>query len=119
MTILLKTAPPPPPPPEEQEGLAQIVEVSLPDSLFEGETVLGYVKVKNIGEIGDKIRIFITTEWDGKQYGASEDVPVGYVYTVNIGASAGIVMPALDAVITILAQHDQAGTWVTDDMATH
>ncbi len=120
MTIILKTAPaPPPPPPADQEGLAQIVLVDLPDSLFEGEPVTGTVRIKNVGAIGDKLQVSITTEWDSKLYKASADIPVGYTYTVNLTVATGIVMPAQDAVITIRAQHDQDGAWVTDDQASH
>ena len=112
MTIVLKAA-------VGEEGLARILQINLPTELSAGEPVLGSIVITNAGAVEDMLRILVTTEWNSKQYVGSASVPVGSTYKVNIASSAGIVMPAEDAKITIQAQHDEAGTWVTDETATH
>jgi len=106
------------PPPPTGEGKASVYEVNLPSDLKAGSSITGTVKIQNIGAVEDDLRILITTEWDSKKYQASGSVPVNWVLTATI-AEGVMVMPDIDAIMTIEAQHLEAGVWVTDDTRTH
>lgn len=114
MTIKLVVEPPPP----AEEGVAQVYAIELPSQLDSGAWIVGKVKIKNIGPAEDDLRALVTTEWNGKKYQGSAKVPVGIILTLSI-ASGLIMMPDVDAVVTVDGQHLEAGVWVTDDTKTH
>ena len=110
MTIKLVTV--------SEEGKAEIIEVTLPNELTAGSWITGTVRAKNAGSVEDDLKILITTEWDGKKYKGEGSVPVGWALRVTIPEGL-IVMPDIDAVITIEAQHLENGVWITDDTRSH
>ena len=104
--------------PTSYQPKAEIVELVLPDELNERDSILGSIKIKNVGLAKGSLRILLTTEWDNNWYESIEVVPVGDTLTVNL-LEGRIVMPSQDAVMTIEAQHLEDGVWVTDDTKTH
>lgn len=106
------------PPPPSPEGRASIIEVSFPSELEAGNRITGYVRVKNVGEVEDKIQSVIVTPVDGdRDY--NETLNINGTLTHTIPSYFGIVMPDGDTVITIIAYHDEGGSWVEDDRRTH
>ena len=103
------------------EGELKVTEVNLPDELDEGELILGNVRVKNIGDIKDIIRCKITTGWDGALYQSSSLLDVDSSKRIYFMEHTGVVMPARDAMMTIVAQHYHTPTlsWRTDEVVTH
>ena len=114
MTIKLVVEPPPP----VDEGVAQVYAIELPSELDSGAWIIGKVKIKNIGPAEDDLRALVTTEWNGKLYAGQDKVPVGSILSLTI-PSGLIMMPDVDAVIIVDAQHLEAEVWVTDDTKTH
>ena len=104
--------------PTSYQPKAEIVELVLPDELNEGDSILGSIKIKNVGLAKGSLRILLTTEWNNNWYESIEVVPVGDTLTANL-LEGRIVMPSQDAVMTIEAQHLEDGVWVTDDTKTH
>lgn len=102
------------------EGRASIINVDLPAELFEGENVNGSVTLKNIGDGAASMRLHFTTEWDEKTYETSYTRLLSPGNTLTGSWSGSTVkMPNHDAVITIKAQRQKDGVWVTDDTKSH
>lgn len=99
------------------EGLAKVDTFSLPAELYEGDPVIGYVDVVNIGLGVDLIMCRLVTEWNGASYETQATLNAGATLRANV--PAGVVMPAQDAVITMRAFHDEDGVWILDDTVTH
>ena len=103
-----------------EEGEASVVDIGLPTELVVGTVITGTIDIKNVGVVADDLRCLFITEWNNKGYQAIfSAVPVGTTVRSTIPASLGIIMPSVDAVVTVHGQHDEAGVWVTDDTKTH
>ena len=104
--------------PPEPEGKAQIRHVTLPEVLNPGDTIKGFVVIKNIGTVSDRIRCCLITEWNGKSYSGEVNAVPGGVYSFRFSSELMIIMPEVDAVLTISGQHREDSTWITDDIKT-
>lgn len=100
--------------PTPEEGVARILGMELPDQLSAGEQITGWIKLTNNGG-ADRLRLELTTEWNGNVYEVIEDVLPGQGWNISLS----FIMPNQDAVMTFRAQHDENGTWVTDETASH
>lgn len=97
--------------------IASIVEVNLPDQLYTGDSITGFVRVKNIGDGSGPFRCLITTEWNEAEYATEQTLSPGQILEATL--PAGIIMPAQEASTTIRGQHLEDEVWVTDDIKTH
>lgn len=102
-------------PPPSVEGNAQLIEITLPDTLNPGDTINGIIRVKNIGE-KDTIRLQITREWLKKTTYHTLTLEEGQVMRV----STTHTMPKDEAKYTFKAQHKEGlFAYITDDTATY
>jgi len=104
-------------PPPVGEGLVAVQEINLPAELEAGAWITGNIKVQNLGET-DTVRVWVTTEWDGKNYKGETELVAGGIFTLNVNEGL-IVMPQVDAVIKVEGQHLEAGIWKTDSTMKH
>ena len=104
--------------PPPGEGKAQISLIDLPSELEAGAFITGLIKIKNIGEATDDLRLLVIPEWTDVQYGRDAQVAVGGTLAVSI-IEGLLVMPDKDAIIVMKGQHLEDGVWITDDEKSH
>lgn len=119
MTITLIAGPPP------EEGIGVVAFINLPTELQAGAWIVGDMIILNNGAT-DLMALVFKTEWNGEFYGTIAEIAAGESLTVYI-PSGLIVMPSMNAVITIHACHAEPGgellidstEFKIDDTKTH
>lgn len=97
--------------------IASVNEINLPDKLAAGDSITGYARIENIGDIRGTLRCLLITEWNGDIYSTEQVLDPGGILEATL--PAGVVMPKQDAVTTVKAEHLEDGVWITDDVKTH
>lgn len=101
-----------------QEGIAQLAEVDFPAARSPGSFITGYIRIENVGIYPDNFQLRFRPEWGVPGFITQKELEPKQSLEIPITSFHGIIMPSVDAVITLEASHYELDRFVVDDVAT-